>query len=797
MHTLPVENWLFLLGDDPAASRKNADESAFRPVRVPHDWAVELDFDPTASSGTGYLPGGIGWYRAHVSLAQLGVAGVEHLRLVFSGVYKNADVWVNGYHLGGRPNGWVEFSFDLTEIVGYAPDDDLVIAVRVDRRDLADCRWYNGTGITRRVTLEAHGAVSVAEHGSMLTTTSTDSGVAVVDLMQTVVNHSLQPQRVVVAHTLTTAEGRTVASREHRLDLAAGERAELTSTERVGEPQLWSDEHPHLHRWTTTVTSADGVELDRRVEVVGLRTFALDPDHGFSINGEPRLLKGVCLHEDAGNLGVAVPTEVWLRRLLTLREAGCNAVRMAHNPHAPELYDLCDLLGFFVIDEAFDEWENPKNKWWQGHNVYPPKHEGYAHDYPAWHERDLVAMIEVNKLHPSVIAWSIGNEIDYPNDPYANPLFAEMTGNNDANKPAAERAYDPSRPDTRRLTTLANELIDIVRRTDPSRPVTLAAAFPELSSRTGLLDRLDLIGYNYKEHLYADDHPRFPDQPLVGSENGHGWAEWRAVVDQEFVAGQFLWTGIDYLGETHGWPSHGSPAGLMTTAGFPKERWHLRRSWWSEEPVVRLASRPIADGEDWQRPFGRDWVGTDEVEVAVFTNADSIEVTCGGEPVDLVFDETRGHHLGRAVPASGALRVVAGSGDEQLTDELVSAGAPASLRVTMWSAPDDLAPLVADVAGVSDVHQLLCEVVDDQGRPAVTGAGSGPSDPSEDHEPVVTVEVEGAELLGLDSGNLSDTTAYREPWRRTHHGRLAVYVRGAGTVRLNALDQVVTVTVGQ
>lgn len=780
-HTL--SDWVFLLGDDSDAWKKNADESAFRPVHVPHDWAVEADFDQSASSGTGYLPGGVGWYRSHTSIASLGVPADGHLRVVFHGAYKNADVWVNGYHLGGRPNGWSTFSFDLTEILGYAPDDDLVTAVRIERHDLADSRWYNGTGLTRRVDLQVRGPVAVAENGSMLVTTRADETLATVELSQTVVNHTDEPRQVVITHILEH-EGKAVATREHRLSLVGRESARLHSGERVEHPALWSDEHPHLYRWVSVISSSDGVELSRESEVVGLRTFVFDPDQGFSINGQPRTLKGVCLHEDAGPLGVAVPREVWHRRLEILREAGCNAIRMAHNPHSPELYDLCDELGFFVIDEAFDEWESPKNKWWQGHNVYPPKLQGYAKDYPAWHEADLAAMVETNKLHPSIIAWSIGNEIDYPNDPYASPLFNEMTGNNDANKPAAERVYDPNRPDTRRLTTLAGELIDIVKAHDTSRPVTLAAAFPELSSRTGLLDRLDLIGYNYKEHLYPDDHGRFPDQPLMGSENGHGWAEWKAVTDNEFISGQFLWTGIDYLGETHGWPSHGSGAGLMTTAGFPKERYHLRRSWWADELVVRIATRPVAEGQvdpdsEWRRPFGRDWQGSGEVEVAVFSNAPDVALACGDTGVALAFDDARGYWRGRAVPANGVLRAVARRGSDEASDELAGSGPAEALRVVEWT------PRV-ELGSPTTVHQLECTLTDAQGNPVL------------DDDRVVAVTVEGGALLGIDNGDLADTTAYRESHRRTLDGQAIVFVRGSGEVTLTAEGlPPVMVTVGR
>jgi hypothetical protein len=290
--------------------------------------------------------------------------------------------------------------------------------------------------------------------------------------------------------------------------------------------------------------------------------------------------KGVCVHHDGGCLGAAMKKEVWRRRLELLKKSGCNAIRCSHNPHMPELYDLCDELGFMMMDEAFDEWENPKNKWSTGHNVYPPRHQGYYEDFPAWHEADLRTMVKRDRNHPSVIFYSIGNEIDYPNDPYCHPMFSEMTGNNDNNKPAAERQYDANKPNMERLSVLARELVAIVKDEDSSRPVTVAAAFPELSTRIGFIDEIDVVGYNYKEHLYAEDHKRFPEKTFLGSENGHSPEAWKIVEDNSYVCGQFIWTGIDYLGEAHGWPIRGSGAGFITTAGFAKDEFNERSKLW-------------------------------------------------------------------------------------------------------------------------------------------------------------------------------------------------------------------------
>lgn len=774
MRSFPVPTWSFLLADEPEAWKKNLDDAAWRSVVVPHDWSVEQPFSPDCSSGTGYLPGGVGWYRAHVDLGGLGVTEGKRVRLVFRGVYKNADVWANGYHLGSRPSGYAEFSFDLTEILSYAPDDDLVVSVRVERTDLADSRWFNGTGITRPVEIEVHDAVGLAEYGTTFVTLGADASTATVRIGQVVENHLADPAVVTLRQELRSLGGGAVYAFSRTVEVPAAGSLDVVFDEDIASPELWSDDRPTLYRLTTTLEHPGG-ESEYQT-TVGIRTFAFDAGEGFRVNGEPRTLKGVCLHEDAGCLGVAVPAEVWLRRLLALKEIGCNAVRMAHNPHSPELYALCDRLGLFVIDEAFDEWENPKNKWWQGHNVYPPKHEGYAKDFPVWHERDLVNMVQAHKNHASIVAWSVGNEIDYPNDPYASPLFAEMTGNNDANKPAAERVYDPHRPDIRRLTTIANRLIDVVKSADDTRPVTLAAAFPELSSLTGLLDRLDLIGYNYKEHLYEEHHARFPDQPLMGSENGHGYGEWRSVVDNDYISGQFLWTGIDYLGEAHGWPIHGSGAGLLTLAGFPKPRGQLRRSWWSDEPFVHLLTRPVgergAEWNLWRAESSRVWEPGAPVEVLCFTNCEELRLTAGGETVEVAFDEEEGFWRGVVTPGAEPLLGEGRRGDAVVTDRLDRRGPAASLTAEVWE-PEGVPSAWSDLVPTTGERVLQVEVtlLDAAGNPAADDL-------------LVTAAVENGRLLGLENGDLADNTPYSSPSRRTLDARLVVYARGDDSTRV-------------
>lgn len=779
MHHYDIRRWQFTLADEPDAWAKGFDDRAWRAVTVPHDWSIEQPFGEHYSSGTGYLPGGIGWYRAHVSLASLGAIAGKHVRLKFHGVYKNARVWANGYHLGGRPSGYAEFSFDLTEILSYANSDDLVISVRVEHTDISDSRWYNGSGINRHVRLEVHEPVRVAEYGTVFETLAADTAEAQIRITQTLINHTTSPVTVAVRHELRSLSSDRSSSFETSAELAAGATADTVVTGAVPQPELWSDTSPHLYRLTTTLSWGTGQSAVYE-ETVGIRTFSFDAELGFFINGEARALKGVCLHEDAGPFGTAVPSEVWLRRLLTLKQLGCNGVRMAHNPHAPELYRLCDALGFYVIDEAFDEWENPKNKWWQGHNVYPPRHQGYARDFHEWGERDLVNMVDAHRNHASIIAWSTGNEIDYPNDPYASAMFEAMTGNNDANKSAKQRAYDPNRPDARRLATISRRLAAIVRAKDPTRPVTVGAAFPELSRYTGFLEPLDLVGYNYKEHLYPADHQKFPAQPIVGSENGHGYAEWRAVVDNPYISGQYLWTGIDYLGETDRWPHHGSRAGLLTLAGFMKHSAQLRRSWWSDEPVAYLATRKRGEEAKnlWSHPIARNWddIAGGGVDVICFSNGEP-RLSCGGEPVPLTRDDAYGYWVAGALPASAPLLLkTLRNGAVVARDLFGPRGDAVRIDAEVWQAPADAArcSAAAGLAG-GGIIQVECTLRDAAGAVAR-------------NEVTLSVEVDGGELLGIESGDLSDNTPYTASERRTFEGRAVVFMRptGRASLRLSA-----------
>lgn len=791
------ENWKFHLGDCEPAWYKGFDDSDWETVMLPHDWSVTRPFSKENSSGTGYAAGGIGWYRLRFQLP----AEYEgkSVRITFDGVYKNSQVWCNSYYLGKRPNGYVTFSYDVTPFVCFGEQEN-EISVKVTHTDLADSRWFTGSGITRAVHLLIQEPVHPACDGVFFETTGTQAGSAGIRVSHEIVNNLDAKAQVEIRSELVDDRGETVLSLQGgtQVPSAGSYRAPGTeSTDAVlclegtlESPCLWSVENPYLYVLRTSYRVNGGEFFLMQEDRVGIRSFFFDADKGFFLNGEPMKIKGVCVHHDGGCLGAAMTAEVWQRRLETLKECGCNAIRCSHNPHMPQLYALCDSMGFLMMDEAFDEWENPKNKWSTGHNVYPPRHQGYFEDFPQWHEADLRAMVRRDRNHASVILWSIGNEIDYPNDPYCHPMFENMTGNNDANKPAAERTYDSDKPNAERLSVLAAHLAQIVRSEDAGRPVTLAAAFPELSSRIGFLDALDVAGYNYKEHLYEEDHKRFPGLPFLGSENGHGYEAWKAVRDNAYISGQFLWTGIDYLGEAHGWPIRGSQAGIMTCAGDKKPEFYKRCSFWKEEPILYIATKQSETSAKGRAarwlPFAGHWnyEPGEMVRVECFSNLTEVVLSLNGKEIGRQKGCNEEGTFAFAVPFCAGELTAKGldeTGEVRLTRQLSTAGKAEKLQCTLWKGADVLTQRKWEEAGQETgyLYQLSLLLTDAQGQPAAW----------DDRR--ISVSVSGAgELAGLESGDVSDVTSYESGCRKTYQGRLTVYVRrrraGKITVVMNA-----------
>ncbi len=739
--------WKFHLGDTVGADYMGYDDSAWRIVDLPHDWSVEHVFDKSNASGTGYLPGGTAWYRKHFNLPDE-ICG-KRVRITFGGIYKHSSVWINSNYLGGRAYGYSTFTYDVSEFIRSGEN---VISVSVEHDEVADSRWFTGSGIYRDVTLEISDLNCFANDGVFVSTEKIDNNKSTVNIEYKTIGCDG------ANFFVEDKNGNAVVSSK-----ADGESG--TFQLEIPDVKLWSPDNPYMYN--LRCFSVKNEEITDEISIpFGVRTAVFDADKGFFLNGKSMKLKGVCVHHDAGALGAAVPTGVWERRLKKFKAAGCNALRTAHNPPSEDLLDLCDEIGLLVMDEAFDEWEGAKNKWWQGHNVYPPKRFGYAEDFPMWHKADLEAMVLRDRNHPSVILWSIGNEVDYPNDPYVTPFFDEVLGNNDANKPAQERRYDDKKPDARRLTTVAKRLVDIVHAVDNTRPVLSALSFPELSTKTGFFDVLDVAGYNYREHFYEQDHKSFPDKVILGSENGHSPEAWYAVRDNEYICGQFLWTGIDFLGECRGWPVRISQAGMLDLCGNEKPLYYQRKALWTEEKFVKIAvSRGAKDKTSvWSDSFVYSANEGETVSVSCYTNSDKAELFINGKSL----------------------------GEKLLTDA-------DGCRVT-WEFPYETGVLTAKAGGAEDVlctpedaNIISFEMYETSGdcvqiEVAILDKNSNIA--SADDKVIYYQLIGDGEILGIENGKPDDLTCYAENYRSTYYGRAIVYVRkNSESLRLYAFTK--------
>ena len=758
------DGWFFRLADDSAAVASDYDDSRWQRVRLPHDWGVTQPMSPDAGSCQGYLPGGIGWYRCHLQPTAAELADGRRLYVYFEGVYNRSSVYVNGHLLGYRPSGFASFLYDLTPYLHA--DEDNVIAVRVDHSRQNDSRWYTGSGIYRPVWLVSAPAEHLGLWGTSWKIKSLNNKKAVVEVkVGGVVASQAEAGSKNVLIEILDFSGTIVAFEKCNCSLPDREGGGRVSSLTINNPRRWTLEAPYLYKIRVRLM-VDGREVDRSEVPLGLRTLAFLPHRGFALNGQWMKVKGVCLHDDAGTLGTAVPADVWRRRLLTLKSLGVNAIRMSHNPHAPALYDLCDSLGLLVMDEASDEWEFPKRKWLKGWNQGTPGYEGTFDYFEEWIDRDVADMVRRDRCHPSIFLWSIGNEVDYPNDPYSHPV---LDGGTAGFTQPMYGGYKPDQPNAERIGRIAQRLAAIVRGLDDSRAVTGALAGVVMSNQTAYPEAVDVVGYNYTESRYQEDHQRYPDRVIYGSENRHDLPAWKAVRDNEHIFGQFLWTGIDYLGESGPWPARGSTAGLLDLAGNVKPLGHYRAALWSEQPVCYIGSYPTGFGSNGTRrqrqnrqpqvsshaPALWNYETDQPVRVVCYTNAPSAQLLLNNQPVggEPVRDEATGILYWDIRYQPGTLRCEASNG---AAASLVTCGRPFALRATIDQ---------TTLTNPDEVAHVSIEVVDEDGHLV----------PLADND--ITCYVQGPlRVLGLENGDIRDTSL-RSTWHlRAHGGRLLAYV---------------------
>ncbi|MDQ0109546.1 beta-galactosidase [Chitinophaga terrae (ex Kim and Jung 2007)] len=614
-------DWKFTLNDQTGAEQVQFDDSQWRSLDVPHDFSIEHPFDSSYRSGAGggYAYGGTGWYRKHFKTTTT-LSG-KQVDILFDGVYRNSEVWINGHYLGIRPYGYSSFYYDLTRYLNPAGKDN-VIAVKVNTREQPNSRWYTGAGIYRHVWLVARNPVHIAQWGVFAHTTEANSDEAKVDISIELDNKKSKVQHCTITAKLIDPSGKVAARAESGVDAQPGVTTSKQNI-RVGQPILWSVDQPALYQLSVEVRSG-GAITDTYVMPFGIRTARFDADKGFLLNGKHVKLKGVNMHHDGGPLGAAVFNDTYKRRLLLLKQMGCNALRMSHNPPAPELLAYADSLGFVVIDEIFDEWADGKTP------------AGYSPHFMKWYEKDVENWIKRDRNHASVIAWSLGNEV---REQYNKENALKITGM----LMAASRQYDDSRP----FTAACNEIVNV--------------------NNFGMAQMLGMVGYNYQEAFYKTDHEKYPERVIFGSETviypyhpGSCWQlrsydQWLEGQLKDYVAGEFLWTGFDYIGEAGigdvgsgcdfwkvwpNWPWRGASCGLIDMCDFPKPAYWFRKALWNDTPMVHIAvqtdesarNREVCSFWGWPKVethWNHNKTG-DTLAVHVYTNVPEVELKLNG-----------------------------------------------------------------------------------------------------------------------------------------------------------------------
>jgi len=684
------KGWHFHLGDVKDGENASLTDVNWRLLDLPHDWSIEGKFsknNPATPEG-GALPGGIGWYRKTFTIPAS--AKNKLVYVDFDGVYQKSDVWINGHHLGFRPNGYISFRYELTPYLKFGGKN--VIAVKVDNSVQPNSRWYSGSGIYRNVWLVTTNKTAVAHWGTYVTTPKVDENSATVNLVTTVATKEgdgVGHYWVGLQTTIYDAKGLKVASlytskgekKDGNIEMTNDNPAVVSQEMVVKNPHLWSVSNPYLYKAVTRVYmlgyDAAKIPVDEYTTSFGIRYFNFDADKGFSLNGKPMKILGVCDHHDLGSLGAAVNTRALERQLEMLKAMGCNGIRTSHNPPAPELLNLCDKMGFIVMDEAFDCWEWKKAKY--DYHLY----------FKEWHKRDLEDQVLRDRNHPSVMIWSIGNEI-------------------------------PQQGDTSALR-LAPELAGIVHSLDKTRPITAANDNPGKGNKIIASGALDLVGYNYHEFDYATFHDRYPGKKFIATETTSGletrghydmpsdsvrvwparwdkpftegnpdnsvsaydnvrpaWgstheATWKVIKKYDFLSGLFIWTGFDYLGEPtpYSWPSRSSYFGIIDLAGFPKDIYYMYQSEWTDKTVLHIFPH-------W------NWEPGKLVDVWAFYNhADEVELFLNGKSLGVKKKNGEDLHvMWRVKYEPGTLKAISRKGGKViLTREIHTAGAPAKIEL--------------------------------------------------------------------------------------------------------------------
>ena len=839
--------WLFTLSDSTEMYQPSYSDGHWRRLNLPHDWAIEGDFSPSNPSGAsgGALPGGIGWYRKHFSLSP--DEKYDRFTITFDGVYMNSTVYINGHKLGTRPYGYSTFEYDLTPYI-YKKGDN-VIAVKVDNSDQPNSRWYSGCGIYRHVWLtKTLKKAYIPQWGQYVATTPQGDVKVKVDF-----HASGSRMKLFIRNTIYDAAGKVVA------------RSQGTQSQqlKVRKPHLWSIGKGYLYTVKSELV-VNGRVVDTATTQTAFRDVRFDARKGFFLNGENMKINGVCEHHDFGCLGAALNEDALHRKLTILRDMGVNAIRSSHNPPAPELLNMCDSMGIMVMDESFDMWRRKKSN------------GDYARFFDEWHQRDLSDLVKRDRNHPCIIMWSIGNEVlEQWSDAAADTLSLEqanliLNAGHDASTLAHGDELSVN-------SLLTRHLADIVKKYDPwgARPVTAGCNEPDPKNHLFKSGAIDVIGFNY-HHQWVKDVPKnFPNKPFIFSEsvsalqtrgyyrmpsdsiykapvewwlpytdpsfkcsaydNMHAsWSStheetWDVVKHNDFVGGQFIWTGFDYIGEPtpYAYPARSSYFGIIDLAGLPKDSYYMYQSEWTKKPVLHLFPHwnwlPGQQIDMWcyynqadevelfingksqgirkKKVHGEGNEGSDAVS-AKAANAAATAANAETDANAAAFDcSTEYHVMWRVTFEPGEVKVVARKQGREISSQTIKTAGPPHHLVLKKTYQNTLASTAHTPSGVPADLQSAVK----KGSTSVPGDLQSPTSPT---SPTTFVEVNvvdkdgnlcpnaeneiyfssTAEILGTDNGNQTSLERFTDPKRKAFFGKCIIVLRGHGTLRAESID---------
>ncbi|MDI5949920.1 sugar-binding domain-containing protein [Flavobacterium yafengii] len=749
------KNWNFKLGDYPTAIQSNFNTADWKTLQLPHDWSIEGAFnkDNPTKQAQAFLPAGKGWYRKTFTLPEDWKN--KNVSIEFDGVFKNSEVFINGHSLGIRPNGYISFTYELSPYLHFGTQEN-IIAVKVDNDAQPNSRWYTGSGIYRNVRLVASEKLHVAKWGTYVTTPEVSKEKASVHLEVTIENKTNSEKEFQLVTSILDANNKEVANAKTTEKIGANTNAKKVHNLNVNQPKLWDTENPNLYKIVTTIYE-NSKAVDNYETPLGFRFFNFDSEKGFSLNGVATKILGVCLHHDNGALGAVENIHAVKRKLTILKQMGTNAIRMAHNPHSLEMMQLCDEMGFIVQAEFTDVWKKKKVT------------NDYHKDWDAWHKQDLEDFIKRDRNHPSVMMWSIGNEIREQFD---------STG-----------------------IAITRELAQIVKSLDTTRPVTSALTENVIEKnfiyQSGALD---LLGFNYKHEDYKDFPTRFKGQKIIASESvsaletrGHydfpsdgvkawppkygapfdgnaDWTvtaydqvksywgathedNWKTIKKQDFMAGTFIWTGFDYLGEPdpYPYPARSSYFGIVDLAGFPKDVYYMYQSEWTTKPVLHIFPH-------W------NWTAGQEVDVWVYyNNADEVELFLNGKSLGKKSKQNDDLHISWRVKFEpGTIKAISRkNGVVVLEKEIHTAGAASKIA------------LVGDKQTIkNDSYDLVYVTV------SITDA-DGNMVPNANN--LINFEVSGGgKLVGVDNGYQAGLDSFKANFCKVYNGKCIAIIQSNG-----------------